>query len=369
MTTPTTDTSREAVEYNPETHADGFDAGSGEYFVFWEKHTALLAERDAALLREKSLKDSTEELRQLQREFNAVKWDRDTLRDQLAAAKDLPWRAKDIKRGLILFRTSSNAHGSINYQARSEKVDNLPQSAKDELAAIMVNMALGYSPEEVAANGVVKEWVASARNEALEEAKRVAVIPCYETRHVTLGDKVAAAIDALKSTPATTHRCAECDCENGGSDCTWISTPAPREAALADMAEFDGKHLLSDAPRDGDMTSQATPITFTYKNYRGEVAARTAVPKEIWFGTTEWHTEPGWLMTAYDLEKAADRGFALADCSFSPREVTPQEAARVLLGHHEVLGRSAVYKACENRVKIYKFDAVLRAIAQETDDE
>jgi hypothetical protein len=85
------------------------------------------------------------------------------------------------------------------------------------------------------------------------------------------------------------------------------------------------------APRDGAITLQATPITFTYKNYRGEVATRTATPKAIWFGVTEWHPEPGWLMTAYDLEKAADRDFALADCSFALREVTVQEAARVLL--------------------------------------
>lgn len=70
---------------------------------------ALLAERDAAILREKSLKDSTEELRQLQREFNSAaekysnladryaarcdelisaKAERDTLRDQLAAARN-----------------------------------------------------------------------------------------------------------------------------------------------------------------------------------------------------------------------------------------------------------------------------------------
>lgn len=86
------------------------------------------------------------------------------------------------------------------------------------------------------------------------------------------------------------------------------------------------------APRPGDMSSQGMPITFTYTNWRGETAQRTAVPKRICFGYTDWHPEPGWLMTAHELEKAADRDFALADCTFyTPRAVSVQEAAKVLL--------------------------------------
>ncbi|MDE4189617.1 hypothetical protein [Phaeobacter gallaeciensis] len=42
MTPPTTDTSRD-----PEAHADSFDPSTGSYLVSWEKHQALLAERDA----------------------------------------------------------------------------------------------------------------------------------------------------------------------------------------------------------------------------------------------------------------------------------------------------------------------------------
>lgn len=44
---------------------------------------------------------------------------------------------------------------------------------------------------------VVKEAVKLA----LDEAEKAAVIPCYESRHVTLGDKVASAISALKARP------------------------------------------------------------------------------------------------------------------------------------------------------------------------
>lgn len=98
---------------------------------------------------------------------------------ELEAERDsLPWRIKDIKRGLILFRTSSNAHGYTNYSALSGKIDALPDSAKEELAAIMTNMALGYSRDDVWANGVIQQWVDEAhergRLQGLDEAVEVA---------------------------------------------------------------------------------------------------------------------------------------------------------------------------------------------------
>lgn len=84
-------------------------------------------------------------------------------------------------------------------------------------------------------------------------------------------------------------------------------------------------HAAEPAPCSGDMSSQGMPITFTYTNWRGETAQRTVVPKRIWFGSTDWHPEPGWLMTAHDLEKAADRDFALADCAFAAPLQSAQE--------------------------------------------
>ena len=45
--------------------------------------------------------------------------------------------------------------------------------------------------------------------------------------------------------------------------------------------------------------------------------------------------------------------------------MTVEEAARVLLRLDEYGNRKAVYDACANRVKVYKFDAVLRALAGE----
>ncbi|APX88685.1 hypothetical protein BV394_02175 [Brevirhabdus pacifica] len=53
------------------------------------------------------------------------------------------------------------------------------------------------------------------------------------------------------------------------------------------------------------------------------------------------------------------------NAAFAATQPTPQEAAKVLLRHDENGGRKEVYDACENRIKVYKFDAALRAIAGE----
>lgn len=54
-------------------------------------------------------------------------------------------------------------------------------------------------------------------------------------------------------------------------------------------------------------------VTILYTNYKGKTALRKIIPKNITFAHNEWHTEDQWLMTAFDLEKAADRTFAMKD--------------------------------------------------------
>lgn len=54
-------------------------------------------------------------------------------------------------------------------------------------------------------------------------------------------------------------------------------------------------------------------VSILYTNYRGETAIRRIVPKRIWFGKTDWHPEEQWIMDAFDLEKNADRSFAMRD--------------------------------------------------------
>lgn len=83
---------------------------------------------------------------------------------------------------------------------------------------------------------------------------------------------------------------------------THIATAA---AALDDPYAALSKRLHG----DGD----APPLRITYRNWRGEVSERNIVPQSVWFGATEWHPEPQWLLSALDTDKGAARDFALAD--------------------------------------------------------
>lgn len=59
-------------------------------------------------------------------------------------------------------------------------------------------------------------------------------------------------------------------------------------------------------------TEQQT-VVIAYTNYRNEASVRQIIPKKIYFGSNQWHKEPQWLLKAYDLDKKADRHFAMAD--------------------------------------------------------
>lgn len=54
-------------------------------------------------------------------------------------------------------------------------------------------------------------------------------------------------------------------------------------------------------------------VMIAYTNYRGEAAVRQILPKKIYFGSNQWHSDPQWILVAYDLDKKADRHFAMAD--------------------------------------------------------
>ena len=54
-------------------------------------------------------------------------------------------------------------------------------------------------------------------------------------------------------------------------------------------------------------------VRILYKNYKGEIAYRKIIPKSIDFISTNWHPEEQWILTAFDIDKNADRGFAVID--------------------------------------------------------
>jgi hypothetical protein len=54
-------------------------------------------------------------------------------------------------------------------------------------------------------------------------------------------------------------------------------------------------------------------VKVIYTNWRGETFECSIKPIKIWFGSTEWHKDEQWLLRAVDLEKNAERDFALKD--------------------------------------------------------
>lgn len=54
-------------------------------------------------------------------------------------------------------------------------------------------------------------------------------------------------------------------------------------------------------------------VVIRYTNYRGETAVRRIVPIAIRFGSTQWHPSPQWLLEAFDLDRDAQRSFAVKD--------------------------------------------------------
>lgn len=50
-----------------------------------------------------------------------------------------------------------------------------------------------------------------------------------------------------------------------------------------------------------------------YTNWKGRKGNRLIIPHRVWYGTTEYHTEPQMLLDAFDMEKKEERTFALKD--------------------------------------------------------
>ncbi len=54
-------------------------------------------------------------------------------------------------------------------------------------------------------------------------------------------------------------------------------------------------------------------VSIVYTNWKGVTSERNIIPKNIFWGSTEWHKEEQWLLNAFDVDKQEDRAFALKD--------------------------------------------------------
>lgn len=105
---------------------------------------------------------------------------------------------------------------------------------------------------------------------------------------------------------------------------------------------------------------EADVIKMTYRNYRGEVSRRTISPISIWFGTTDWHPEPGWLLSGIDMDKGERRDFALADCQFVDLSPAPDAVARLVEAANQARMAFAGYISAQSAID--KLDAALAAM-------
>lgn len=54
-------------------------------------------------------------------------------------------------------------------------------------------------------------------------------------------------------------------------------------------------------------------LTFDYINWEGKRGVRNVKPIKIWYGETQFHKEKQWFLKALDIDKNAERDFALKD--------------------------------------------------------
>jgi hypothetical protein len=55
-----------------------------------------------------------------------------------------------------------------------------------------------------------------------------------------------------------------------------------------------------------------TAQKFIYTNWRGQTRERWLIPVYLWWGATEWHPEPQWLLHALDCAEGKVKDFALS---------------------------------------------------------
>lgn len=78
-------------------------------------------------------------------------------------------------------------------------------------------------------------------------------------------------------------------------------------------------------------------VTFWYRNHRGEEGYRRVRPISLRYGTSDYYKEPQWLLLALDLEKDAEREFALAQAARPVGRCLMQFATGALVTSHSCI--------------------------------
>jgi len=71
--------------------------------------------------------------------------------------------------------------------------------------------------------------------------------------------------------------------------------------------------MLYDPKEDLSLSFLDRSIKVKYKNWKGEIGIRNIVPLFMHYGRTNYHKEDQWLLSAWDIDKDAERTYAMMD--------------------------------------------------------
>jgi len=59
--------------------------------------------------------------------------------------------------------------------------------------------------------------------------------------------------------------------------------------------------------------SSERALFILYKNYKGKIGVRHVEPIDWFWGSSQYHLKPQWLLKAFDFDKQEERTFAVQD--------------------------------------------------------
>jgi len=71
--------------------------------------------------------------------------------------------------------------------------------------------------------------------------------------------------------------------------------------------------MLYDPMGDLSLSFLDRLIKIKYKNWKGEIGIRNIVPLFMRYGHTDFRKEDQWLLSAWDVDKDAERTYAIMD--------------------------------------------------------
>ncbi len=101
------------------------------------------------------------------------------------------------------------------------------------------------------------------------------------------------------------------------------------------------------------------PVKILYTNWEGKTGYRNIIPKSIEYKSTDWHKEKQWILDSYDIDKQADRGFALKDIKVWNVKENNMEKERLI----------ELFNKVRNENKDMSLDDVLYKVYEEVKDE